>query len=90
MVYIYAVRMSAGAQHEHIALVRWRNPDNGKSGETSVAGMVDWLTNKGGAAYACGQGAHIARVGVVKAQPSYIRTYADGKWSDNLLALPRF
>ena len=29
-------------------------------------------------------------VGVVDANPPYIRTHADGVWTDNLLALPRF
>jgi hypothetical protein len=29
-------------------------------------------------------------VGVVDASPPYIRTYADGNWTDNLLALPRY
>jgi hypothetical protein len=27
---------------------------------------------------------------VVNANPPYLRTHADGQWSNNLLALPRF
>lgn len=28
-------------------------------------------------------------VGIVEASPRYLRTRADGQWTDNLLALPR-
>jgi hypothetical protein len=92
MVYIYQVQMSSGGTaHQHIASVKWKNPDSGKSGESTRQNMVDFISNKGGSAYVCGGDAHIARVGVVKkAEPPYIRTYADGEWSDNLLALPRY
>jgi hypothetical protein len=89
MVYIYAVRLDRADHHEHITSVRWKNPDSGASGQSSKAEMVNWITNKKGAAYVCGNG-HLARVGVVNADPPYIRTHADGVWTDNLLALPRF
>lgn len=91
MVYIYQVRMtSGGTNHRHIASVKWKNPDSGKSGESSRAKMVEWISKQNGSAYVCGGNAHIARVGVVKGDPPYIRSYADGKWSDNLLALPQY
>jgi hypothetical protein len=92
MVYIYEVRMTpSGSSHRHISSVRWKNPDNGKSGESTRQTMVDWITKKNGSAYVCGGNGHMARVGVVKkADPPYIRSYADGEWSDNLLALPRY
>lgn len=91
MVYIFAVHMaSGGTSHEHIAAVKWKNPDNGNSGEATREVMVNYISNQNGAAYVCGSQAHIARVGVVKGTPSYLRTYADGVWSDNLLALPRY
>lgn len=89
MIYIHAVHMSGGTQHEHIASVRWKNPDNGKTGQNSRSEMVDWIKG-GGAAYACGGNGHMARVKVVNANPPYIRTHADGVWTDNLLALPRY
>jgi len=89
VIYIHAVHMSGGTQHEHIASVRWKNPDTGKSGQSSRAEMVKWI-NAGNAAYACGGGGHMARVKVVNANPPYIRTHADGIWSDNLLALSRY
>ena len=91
MVYIYKVRMASdGDSHRHIAAVKWKNPDSGKAGESTQEKMVEWISTKNGSAYVCGDSAHIARVGVVKGDPPYIRTYADGTWSDNLLALPRY
>jgi hypothetical protein len=91
MVYIFAVHMGPnGSSHEHIASVKWKNPDNGKTGESTREVMVDWIANKGGAAYVCGGNCHMARVGVVQGNPPYVRTYADGDWSDNLLALPNY
>jgi catechol-2,3-dioxygenase len=91
MVYIYGVHMSSSGQHhQHIASVRWRNPDTGKAGQASQAEMVDYVNRSNTAVYVCGGGGHMARVGVVKDTPPYIRTHADGVWSDNLLALPRY
>lgn len=43
MIQIIAIRLVGGAKHEHIAEVRWTNPDDGKTGTTSRQGMVDWL-----------------------------------------------
>lgn len=89
MVHIYAVRLSGGTTHQHITAVRWKNPDTDQTGENTKAEMVDWIKNKSGAAYVCG-GGHLARVYVVAGNPDYIRTKADGVWTDNLLALPKF
>jgi hypothetical protein len=89
MIYIYAVKLSGGASHEHIAAVRWKNPDTGKTGQNGRTEMVGWIRDEDGKAYVCGN-SHLARVGVVDATVPYLRTHADGVWSDNLLALPRF
>jgi hypothetical protein len=91
VVYIYEVHMSgAGTKHEHIGSVRWKNPDSGQAGQSTREKMVEWISANSGSAYVCGGNAHIARVEVVNADPPYIRTYADGVWTDNLLALPRY
>jgi hypothetical protein len=89
MVYITAVHMSGGQAHEHIAEVRWRDATDGKVGESSRDQMVDWIDRQNGDARVS-DGRHEARVGVVQASPPYLRTYADAKWTDNLLALPRY
>ena len=88
MVYITHVHMTAaGTGHEHIGAVKWRNPAEGATGESTTATMVDWIENKGGVAKVT-DGQNIASVGVV--DHSYLRTHADGKWNNNLLSLPRY
>jgi hypothetical protein len=52
--------------------------------------MVDWIGNKSGDARVRDRAGHDVQVGVVKARLSYIRTYADKIWTDNLLALLRY
>lgn len=88
MIHITHVRIAGENQHEHISHVKWRNSSTNATGEMTRADMVDWI-NKGNAVYVT-DGTNTVSVGVVKANPSYLRTYADGKWTDNLLALPRF
>jgi len=88
-VYITQIHLVDGFQHEHIARVRWQDTQNStQTGEASRQEMVDWI-NGGGQAYVS-QGGHTVAVGVVNANPPYIRTHADGIWTDNLLALPQF
>lgn len=88
MVYVTARHMVGGSGHEHIASVRWRNPESGATGEATRAGMVEFIDVKKGDARV--EGSPDARVGVVNADPKYIRTYADGEWTNNLLSLPTF
>lgn len=88
MLYITHVRLSGGNQHEHITDVKWRNSQDGNVGQSTRAQMVEWL-QAGNHAYVT-DGTRTVEVGVVKTTPPYIRTYADGQWTDNLLALPRF
>lgn len=49
--------------------------------------MIDFI-DKGNAVYV--HGSPDAQVGVVRATPPYLRTYADGNWTNNLLSLPHF
>jgi hypothetical protein len=86
------VRLSAGGtQHEHITDLKWVGDQDGKVDSSTKAVLVDWIENKKGTAHT-GSGTSRAEVGVVTpAQGSkYLRTYADGKWNNNLLSLPRF
>lgn len=91
-IQITHIRMepSTGSTHEHIARLKWRNPSSTKTGENSRREIVDWLREDTTNHKAFVDGAGRAYVGVVDAQPPYLRTYADGKWTNNLLALPRF
>lgn len=74
-----------------IVLYRWRNPSDGNTGDSDKPTMVDWISNKNGKAFV-GSGTQRVEVGVVRpsgGQP-YLRTYADGDWTNNLLSLPEF
>ena len=89
MVIITHIRMAGGEGHEHIAEVRWWNPNTGAMGTSTRAVMVDWILNKSGVTRVT-DGVSIVDVRVVQGDPPYIRTWRDGAWTDNLLALPRF
>lgn len=74
-----------------IVSYKWRNPSDSSVGSSDKPTLVDWIDNKGGQAYV-GSGAARAEVGVVRpaSEQPYLRTYADGKWTNNLLSLPTF
>jgi hypothetical protein len=88
---ITAIRLSGGTGHEHIIRLWWTNPANGKSSDNSRAEIVSFIEDKDGKAYVEDAQGNRANVGVVTPAhgSKYLRTYADGKWTDNLLALPR-
>jgi len=86
MVYIIAVHLENGEEHEHITKVKWQEGTN--SNISTRAAMIDWI-KKGGRAYVT-DGYKTVEVLVVNSEPPYLRTYADGRWTNNLLALPRF
>ena len=89
MVQITQIHLVGGYRHEHIASVRWINPQDNNTGENTRSEMVSWL-NKPGARAVVSTGSRTVDVGVVDANPPYIRTHADGVWTDNLLALPQY
>jgi Protein of unknown function (DUF3892) len=94
MIEIIERHMVGGERHEHIAEVKYVN-ENGETKRASREAMVEWLdkskTNK-----AIVRSSHdrndFVYVGTVHPHSSsaYIRTYADGEWTDNLLSLPTY
>lgn len=88
---ITAIRLSGGENHEHIIRLWWINPADGQVGDNARSELVGWIEQDNGKAYVEDQLGNRAEVGVVtpKVGQKYLRTYADGKWTDNLLALPR-
>lgn len=86
--YITAVHMSGGTQHEHIAEVRWR--EGGTTSTSTRAQMVEYINNNGEGSVKVADAQGEVNVQVVKANPPYIRTYKDGRPTDNLLNLPRY
>jgi hypothetical protein len=81
-------RMSGGTRHEHISAVKWENEQSNERGSSTREDMVKWI-HGGGKAWVRGAGVS-AQVLVVQAHPPYLRTWADGRYTDNLLALPEF
>ncbi|MDB4984661.1 MAG: hypothetical protein JWM20_840 [Patescibacteria group bacterium] len=74
--------------HAGITHFGWVNEQTRATGKSTKAVMVDFLTKQGGKAYVKDARGNIAYVGVITNHiPPYLRTYADGKWSDNLLSL---
>lgn len=78
------------AIHEHITHVG--SPQfNPKGSKWTVTQVIDALENKLHTFHVTDQQGNRANVGVVDpgvGKKKYIRTYADGKWNNNLLALP--
>ncbi|MDI5973985.1 DUF3892 domain-containing protein [Streptomyces sp. SL13] len=89
---ITVVHLSGGIDHEHITGLRWTNPADGKTGDSSRATLVAWIEDKNGKAYTEDSSGHRADVAVVNPArgEKYLRTRADGVWTNNLLALPRY
>ncbi|OIQ79912.1 hypothetical protein GALL_383450 [mine drainage metagenome] len=86
-----AVHMSAGGYlHEHIADLKWVNLQDASSGESTRATLVKWIDD-GNSAFVQG---NTGAIPVETVHPSsgaaYLRTRANGVWSDNLLSLPRY
>ncbi len=87
---ITAIRLAGGTSHEHITRLWWTNPATGTSGDNSRAEIVQWI-EAGNEAYVQDSYGSRAEVRVVKPAygEKYLRTMANGKWTDNLLSLPK-
>ena len=77
------------AEHQSITDYKWRSSTG--TGESTKATMVAWVDDKTNTAHV-GQGRFQVNVGAVHPSTgaAYLRTYADGQWSNNLLSLPTF
>lgn len=89
MVRITAIHMVGAEHHQHIAEMKWANPTDGSTGASSREAMVKFIRDDSGEAYVDGPTKR-AYLRVREATPPYVQTYADGTWTDNLLALPRY
>ena len=92
MVFVTAIRMSPpdSQQHEHITHVQWEDTGNGQSNSMSKQQAVDWLNSGSGNRLWVRGNPKNAEVVVVSGTPDYLRTVADGYYTNNLLSLPRF
>lgn len=73
---------------DEIVRYKWRGIESGAMGESDKPKLVAWVDDNG-RAYV-GSGTSRVSVGVMKPQygQPYLRTYADGKWTNNLVDLP--
>lgn len=90
-IQITAVRLEGGSDHEHITHLWWLSDSTNQEGSSTREQLVSWIENQGGKAYTDdgrGNRAHVAVVTPSRGA-KYLRTHADGVWTNNLLALPR-
>lgn len=92
MIYVTAIRMSppASQRHEHLTDIRWENSATGLSDMMSKQQAVNWLNESASNRLWVQGSPKDAEVFVVDANPPYLRTAADGYYTNNLLSLPRF
>jgi hypothetical protein len=76
--------------HLHLCRVRWRKPETNEDGEASVDEIVELIRAHTLVYVSDELFERSAIVRVVDATPPYIRAWARGRWSNDLLALPRF
>lgn len=76
---------------DEIVRYRWKNIGSGTTGESDKPTLVAWVERNPGAA-SVGSGTNRVEVRVVDPVrgQKYLRTYADGKWTNNLVNLPTF
>ncbi len=75
---------------DEIVSYEWKGSADGAVKVSDKPALVKWV-DEGGVAYV-GSGTNRVSVGVVKPQVGYpyLRTHADGRWTNNLLNLPTF
>lgn len=92
MIVFTARQMSGGMGHEHVVALEWNDTVLGTSGWMDIDGATKWLDTAGTPAYVEDRlrPGHYVRAHVVKPDTGrwYIRTAEDGRWTNNLLALP--
>jgi Protein of unknown function (DUF3892) len=91
MIEITAVGFGRSKAHEHITAVLWRSAST-STGHTTSEALIAWLDSDPANQAVVADGSDYVQVAVVRpaAGAPYLRSRADGVWTDNLLALPTF
>ena len=92
MIWITAVQFDRSGQDDHsnICAVRWREAESQEQGQCTVAEVVDLIRAQTLVYVSDDAFERTALVRVVDAEAPYIRSWARGRWGNDLLALPRF
>jgi hypothetical protein len=76
--------------HQHITDFYWVSYEDGSTGHSSKATMVDWI-DQGGKGYVESSNTKVPVLVIRPRQGEpYLRTYSNNLPTDNLLSLPRF
>ena len=91
MIELTAVSFGQAKAHEHITAVLWRSASP-PAGHSTPEALVAWLDSSSANRAVVADGSDHVEVAVARTanQSPYIRTRADGVWTDHLLALPTF
>ncbi len=91
-MWIVAVQFddSGVADHQHLRRVRWRKADTHEEGDATVQEIIDLIRAHTPVYVSEDLFDRSAVIRVVDAKPPYIRSWAGGRWGNDLLALPRF
>jgi len=85
---ITAIQLIGGVDHRHIAALRWVCDDTGRTGDSSTAAVIDWLSDDGNIAWV-GR-ARLSTVQVVDDLGGpHLRANRVGEPTRDLLDLPR-
>lgn len=91
MIEITAIHLEGSPAHDHIGALQWRNLQSGATGQSTRQAVVDWLEESTANQAVVSRDGGWVYVGVwLDRGVKWLRTHADGVWSDNLLTLPRF
>jgi hypothetical protein len=92
VIWITAVRFdrSGHEKHENICAFCWRAADSQHHGRYTVAELIEVIRAHTLVYVSDGAFERTALVRVVDAESPYVRSWAHGRWGNDLLALPRF
>jgi len=74
--------------HEAVSYYQWLNEQSSESNLASRVDMVSWVEQGNRAYVRDNRGIVDCRVRTSQNGTKFLQTYADGRWTDNLLNLP--
>jgi Protein of unknown function (DUF3892) len=89
MIKIIGIKFKDGKEHEHIIEYKWASTISKEYGASSRLTMIDFI-NKNPKTVFVEDNNGTVEVFVVNANPPYLRTKADNRYTDNLLYLPEY
>jgi len=89
VTYLTAIHFEGGRSHRHVDRLRWLDPATLSTGESTRAGMVEWIRGGGRLRVRRDDDVELT-VYVVDGRVSLLRTGSGGTWTDDLLNLPTY